>query len=663
VVTAIRPQDIIENQEGTKVFFAGWGDGLHELVKATNTWTNYTTSNSDLIANNGLNTLQVDANDLLYIGNFQGLNTITPAGVWNTYQQLVPPNNVWFYPVYEISKNETTGDLLIRSSTPNSASNFGLTLLDLTTNTWTNYTDDNTNCLNSNSFSTTTLGGDGAIYAIKTFTGEVFKFNNSTNNCTQLDINYLNSSIAANSSQISGITTRTRSSGVIDIGFTQGGSLHILEIDPDTYNGMFPTTTTIVPSPGQSAFSVLSDNDYFIIENDTGWTFVDGNNNITSFNHNLSNYLAIDTQKAAAFSSDAGIITLIHKGFDASWNYRVYKTQCNTVTATCSAPEEIFNTNRDLTQNIFYRCRTNNGVVTCFGVKTLPPPGGNATRVGVNMGVESISWDDLTNNPASPFFDESISFVPDNKKPMVFIDENGDPVLGVLQNSALNIRDVDAKGNPFFTPSPIDIDSDGQEDKILNSSPQEVISGQVNEISLIGLGPLTFFFKTGYISLHTEIGIDVSILNEDNSSFNEGGVNLDFDTRDILMAAAESGNFFYFKTKNKKTTATNEALLVLLTNYGILIKAGIDVSNLTLSTDNVSLNDTKVLLYPNPANDIVSFSNNSIKNITVYDINGRNVLNTTNSNSFSVKTLAQGVYIVKGTSDTNVVVTKKLVVE
>jgi len=32
----------------------------------------------------------------------------------------------------------------------------------------------------------------------------------------------------------------------------------------------------------------------------------------------------------------------------------MYKTQCNTATATCSAPEEMFTNDRDLTKNIVF---------------------------------------------------------------------------------------------------------------------------------------------------------------------------------------------------------------------------------------------------------------------------------------------------------------------
>jgi len=644
VATTIRPQDIIENQAGTKVFFAGSNNGLHELVKATNTWTNYTTSNSDLIYN-PIETLYVDADDLLYIGSFQGLNTMDSSGVWNTYQQLVPPNNVWFYPVYEISKNETTGGLLIRSSTPNSASNFGLTLLDLTTNTWTNYTDNNTNCLNSNSFSTTTLGGDGAIYAIKTFTGEVFRFNNSTNNCTQLDINYLNSPIAANSSQISDLTTRTRPSGVIDIGFTQFENLHIIEAEAADTLGINPaamTTTTIVPSPGQSAFSVIGDNDYFIVENNTGWAFVDGNNNITSFNHNLPDYLAITTKKAAAFDSNNGIINLVHKGFDASWNYRVYKTQCDTATASCSTSEEFFTADRDLSQNIVFGCSqdpdTNQVNVACVKTNTSGETS-SSCEFWDNNSSPSIKWNET--HPEYPFFDPILYML--------------NTIIMITFPDFFTIQTRD--GNGVLASSPVDSDNDGNPEEVKSVNSTTITKNESKEI----IAALIQFVEGGirgtFAQWRLQTNGDLAAKSNQNS----------IDTKltiipDIKLDNGLPEDLFIKKFEIKQYNST-DVFMVILTNYGLLMKTGIDVSNLTLSTDDASLKDTNLFLYPNPAKDRVSFSDNSIKNITVYDINGRKVLSTTNSNSFSVKTLAQGVYIVKGTNDNNVVVTKKLVVE
>lgn len=67
-----------------------------------------------------------------------------------------------------------------------------------------------------------------------------------------------------------------------------------------------------------------------------------------------------------------------------------------------------------------------------------------------------------------------------------------------------------------------------------------------------------------------------------------------------------------------------------------------------------------ITLYPNPASDIVSFSDKIIKYVEVFDINGRKMLSN-NSNSISVKTLPKGIYIIKGATSKNISVTKRLI--
>jgi Secretion system C-terminal sorting domain len=676
VVTTIKPQDIVENQAGTKVYFAGWNDGLHELTKATTTWTNYTTANSDLIYN-PLKSLHVDSNDLLYIGGSQGLNTMTGAGVWNTYQQLDPAFGIFFLPVYGISLNETNGDLLIQTSSPNSSS-FGLSTLVLASNTWTNYTDDNTNCLNNNKFRASAIGGDGNIYSSKESfpaNGSLFKFNHNTNTCSEPNINYLNAEVAS-SLNISGFNVRKKLSGMFDIGFTKSGDLNQFSIDPNTFSGVFPNVTVITPSIGQPAYSLLSDNEFFIVENNNGWVFIDDANNAAQFNHNLSDYLAITTQKAAAFDSDNGIINLVHKGFDASWNYRVYKTQCNTATGTCSIPEEIFTTTRDLTKNVFLSCSTKNDVITCFGVKTTPSAGKSAFRLGTGFGAQSISWNIQANDSPITGIDDLLTIVPDNKNPLILRDNEGKHTVGVLINSELYIRqntledpvNASRKSHPGgggdFNKHEEDEDNNGDPD---NERTKDIYPGSMgNQIegrprtmpkSIITAGVNTGFalLPLGHYKMNNLLKVRFDAVL--NSAINAM-------PKDIYVSDAMLSIYDILANRaNSRQGDQTLAFIALLTNYGVLIKTGVDITNLILSTDDVSLKNTGLLLYPNPANDMVSFSNNSIKTITVYDINGRKVLSTENSASFSVKTLAQGVYIVKGISDNNVVVTKKLIVE
>jgi len=84
------------------------------------------------------------------------------------------------------------------------------------------------------------------------------------------------------------------------------------------------------------------------------------------------------------------------------------------------------------------------------------------------------------------------------------------------------------------------------------------------------------------------------------------------------------------------------------------------VTNETLGID--SIDDLPpIMLYPNPATDMVSFSENSIKKIDIYDLNGRKILNIKNTNTFSVKSLSSGIYIVKAKNANNNTITKRLI--
>ena len=137
VTPGVRPQAIVENNAGTKVYFAGWNNGLWEYTKATNTWVNFNESNSNLIYD-PLESLFIADNDDLYIGGFQGLNVLSPSGTMTACQQNAGPGNPFFFSAYEIDVN-SNGDVLVRSSEPNGGSNFGFCVVDMDTCSWTNY--------------------------------------------------------------------------------------------------------------------------------------------------------------------------------------------------------------------------------------------------------------------------------------------------------------------------------------------------------------------------------------------------------------------------------------------------------------------------------------------------------------------------------------------
>lgn len=84
------------------------------------------------------------------------------------------------------------------------------------------------------------------------------------------------------------------------------------------------------------------------------------------------------------------------------------------------------------------------------------------------------------------------------------------------------------------------------------------------------------------------------------------------------------------------------------------------VNNKTLGLESIENSLSKISLFPNPAIHKITFSDDIIKKINIYDLNGRNVLNSS-GNSISVKTLSKGIYIVKGTTSENISISKKLI--
>jgi len=246
---------------------------------------------------------------------------------------------------------------------------------------------------------------------------------------------------------------------------------------------------------------------------------------------------------------------------------------------------------------------------------------------------------------------------------------NNDPLaVFFADDTTIKVRAVDGSANPTFTSFFNDANTDGDPDKIIGGWTlgfhfllfllDAFDRGLVPKINSASFQDS---YKTNNVSALSN-GLFASAL--EITAIDATGVPT-FKTTNVAGATIDNDlpdDLFVVSVKCVQYSPT-EMLLMFLTNYGILIKTAIDISNLLLSADDVSLKDTNLLLYPNPANDLVSFSDNSIKNIEVYDINGRRVLNTTNTSSFSVKTLAQGIYIVKGTNDNNVIVTKKLIVK
>ncbi|BAO75528.1 T9SS type A sorting domain-containing protein [Winogradskyella sp. PG-2] len=648
-VTAFRTKDIVENNAGTKVYFAGSNNGLWELEKATDIWTNYTSSNSDL-ANDFTISLQVDANDLLYIGGFQGLNTLSSAGAWNTYQAPDPING-FPYQVHDISINETNGNLVVNTSAP-STYFYGLSIVDLSTNTWVNYREDDMNCLNENLYTATAFGGDGKVYAAPTIfssipdIGKLVEFTPSTETCTNANINYLNAPVAVNSNVVGDFSIRKKENGNLDIGFTRTFDFHYTEINPLNFNGAFSTATTLTPSPGNFIGNVISDNDQFIIDTNTGWIVYNESDDITTVNHNLPDYLSIITKKANVGNSDNGILTLVHKGFDAAFNYRVYKTQCDFQNGLCSTSEEIFTNDRDFTQDVNFGCVEDiaNDQIMTVGVKTNSS--GEVKRTKESW-VRSLNNTPLTiweeDHPIYPLLDvitiaaavalgeESSGYVNDENT-IQLRTEN-------INSSEINVTDVT-----------LDLDNDNIEDEIIRTTRTELNVDEATNIVyvlLVAIGDRSQLRVNQFRGINDEAErLDFSSLSENN---------------DILDARLNTFPKDLFVKKFEIIQYTSsEVLMALFTNYGLLIKSGISVSQFTLNNNEISSNSDKVLVFPNPTKGMVNIGDESINRVMVYDINGREVLRTDKS-VFSLKHLENGIYLIKAKNSIGRIINRKII--
>ncbi|NNL83078.1 MAG: hypothetical protein HKP28_06800, partial [Winogradskyella sp.] len=224
--TSFWPYDIIENNAGTKAYFAGGNNGLWELEKATTTWANYTMANSDL-TNNSLTSLAVDANDNLFIGHYQGIDRLAPNGTFSNCNATSP------IPVFEISINPLNNNLLVRNSAPNSANIFGMSVVDFDSCSWTNYKEDGVNCLDENVFSACNYDGNGEIFVAPTdFSdpGKIIHFNPG-NFCLPLDIDLAGVPIAINTNTIGDLAIRQTQSGDVQIGAIRNDKVHMLEFE------------------------------------------------------------------------------------------------------------------------------------------------------------------------------------------------------------------------------------------------------------------------------------------------------------------------------------------------------------------------------------------------------------------------------------------------
>lgn len=85
-----------------------------------------------------------------------------------------------------------------------------------------------------------------------------------------------------------------------------------------------------------------------------------------------------------------------------------------------------------------------------------------------------------------------------------------------------------------------------------------------------------------------------------------------------------------------------------------------------LSTDQIELDDRAFAIYPNPVIDMINIdvSGNLKYEATIYDLQGRIMISTTNQSTIDIQTLSQGTYLIKITDlDSGQNVSEKIIIE
>jgi hypothetical protein len=85
-----------------------------------------------------------------------------------------------------------------------------------------------------------------------------------------------------------------------------------------------------------------------------------------------------------------------------------------------------------------------------------------------------------------------------------------------------------------------------------------------------------------------------------------------------------------------------------------------------LSTNQIELDDIAFAIYPNPVIDMINIdvSGNLKYEATIYDLQGRIMISTTNQSTIDIQTLTQGTYLIKITDlDSGQNVSEKIIIE
>ncbi|MEM9679758.1 MAG: T9SS type A sorting domain-containing protein [Bacteroidota bacterium] len=644
---SFNPMDIVESNDGSKVYFASETTGLWELDKATDSFTNFNTSNSD-IHTNFLTSLYKDASGLIYAGGIDGISTYNLiTGMFDlVYQETWSVNPAV---IYDVESMEVFSDGRFLAKTQP----LGWAILDLTNDVYTHY-DNNDFCNPRN-----VVIANDEIYVQPAF-GELTVFDPNTITCTEKDTNHLNvGDIGLFGALGIAIRPTPNNTNSIDVlwtnnaicGPTQTCSMYSLTLPLDFSGGPFADANAniSVSDAGLNQIAVFDINNQpaVVVGETNGYRILEEDGTEHTIAHGIDGYRPFQNKFVVEGQGSGNPpatpkIAVLSGGFDSNNEYANYIGNIRTSNNTLGISELSF-TNANTSNTGFVGTW-----IDAIQAKFL------LTSLGIDSNRYSsvIDW----------YFDSETHDVQAEDNVSALSQFRPEAILLGAENVDLRIqsspdRRICTRNDTTdeYECGDFDFNGDGENDQLLN--PFGYSDNSIPEpIDVDRLYP-GLSGADGTASKTREFAMllaDLGVGNDRNSQRTVStqqipDVNLDGLPDDFFIL----NSFVYVYSDTHLAAA-------LSTTYGLLVNSAIDYSSLMLSTDDVALNEKNILIYPNPTSDQVSFSDKTITKADLFDINGRKILEVTD-NSFSIKNLAKGVYIIKAINTDGATLSGKLI--
>lgn len=669
------PTAIIENNDGTKAYFASATKGLWELDITNNTWTNYTKDNSGL-NNNGLTDLDIDTNDVLYISNYGGLCSLN-NGTFTSYEEQVP-NSTLNYPTFQVDKHPTRNEVVVRTSLANSANQLGFATVELNTDTWMIYKNDDTNCVNKNTLDHANYTPDGSkILAIEAYSGgfvdtKHVEFDPDNDTCTPINMNYSN---ASNINQYSNVNIRSPKNGgedEIEVGFTNndGFSIQKLPIASGSSQPVYLNSDIVLANEnGTYQYEVLSAKHKFLVTNNKNeMQFVDEDNFVVKQTLvGIGNGGIIQTKIPVSSSpKNASVNTqLILSTFNNGSERKIDIISCDIENNSCTEATEVFANDRILTSHATFGCTEESDTELLCGIIK--------EDANSQIALELINYDISSKISTLVLTMGIFNLITSINRDIFFLNPNPEdntdnPNAHFTSNDGKQLNKIENVGNtPTVTSQELDENNDGNPEEIKTSNIVNVFGRQ-----LLSGEPITFLKALFlYLEKANEGGGEVServrqrfgqfIAIREGSSKNIKNKN-GTEIPHIIIPDSKFENlpedFSIYKTI-RYFNSTEDFTLILHTNYGLIYKPSINVSSV-LSVDENLFAENKISVYPNPATNKITISGAVVKKLSLFDLNGIKIA-TSNTKTIDLTGIAKGIYIVKTTTADGYSVSKKLI--